>query len=270
MAAERASRAVTETFSSSFGSAIRLLDADIRQDIYSIYGLVRIADEIVDTYQGKNAEQLLRSLESEVYNALKQGYSTNVIVHAFIKTATTYAISKELIEPFFASMQMDLTAKSHTDDTYRTYIHGSAEVVGLMCLKVFTKGSDAEYEQLKEGACALGAAYQKVNFLRDIKDDYETRGRFYFPNTTFEAMNEADKRAIVSDIYADLERAQSAINQLPKKARFATQLSHDYYRELLAELERSPVEVVKQSRLSVPRHVKLGFMVRARIGYYVS
>lgn len=269
-ASERASRVVTDTFSSSFGSAIRLLDSSIRQDIYNIYGLVRVADEIVDTYQGENAAALLASLEEETYAALQTGFSTNVIVHAFCVTARRYNIKEELITPFFASMRMDVTAKNYSLESYRTYIYGSAEVVGLMCLKVFTKDDTRQYNELKSGACALGAAYQKINFLRDIKDDYESRGRFYFPDVSYASFNETIKQAIVADIRTDLLEAEGTVQLLPKRARFATQLSVDYYKALLQRLEQTSVDELKQIRLSTPKRIKLQLLIRARVGQYVS
>lgn len=269
--AAKASKAVTETFSSSFSSAISLLDHSIRQDIYNIYGLVRIADEIVDTHQGENAQLLLDNLEAEVYDTLQTGFSTNVIVHSFCISATKYAIEQSLIEPFFASMRMDLTKQqSLTRQQYDTYIYGSAEVIGLMCLKVFVAGDRTLYKELKDGASALGAAYQKVNFLRDIKDDQSIRGRFYFPGYTYETFTDQAKTEVVEDIRKDFSLAKTAIDQLPPRARFATKLSYDYYTELLDILERMKTAELKSGRVSVGKWVKLQYLFRARIGQYAS
>lgn len=268
--AEHASRIVTETFSGSFSSAITLLDRSIQQPIYNIYGLVRIADEIVDSYQGVYMEEQLNALEEEVYAATERAFSTNIIVHAFAKTARQYGITPELIAPFFASMRMDIEAHSFSTDEYASYIYGSAEVVGLMCLKVFTHSNDALYEELKAGACALGAAYQKINFLRDMKDDHEIRQRFYFPNTSYEAFDEAAKSVVVYDIQNNLALAVTAANRLPKNSRHATRLSYQYYAALLEKLERTPVASLKEQRLSVSKWTKLGFLLRARAGSYVG
>lgn len=268
--AGKASRVVTETFSHSFSSAIGLLDQSIRQDIYNIYGLVRVADEIVDSYQGKDAEKLLNDLEQDVYQTLGSGFSANIIVHSFCNTAMRYDISRDLIDPFFESMRTDLTKKSFTVEEYQTYIYGSAEVVGLMCLKVFTHNTPELYDKLKTGASALGAAYQKVNFLRDIKDDLETRGRFYFPNCSYGNFDDNAKREIIDDIKKDLALAENAVKNLPKNARFATQLSCDYYEALLSELEKIPASTLKERRVSVNKWLKFQYFLRARAGQYVG
>lgn len=268
--AERASRVITETFSHSFGSSIKLLDPSIRPGIYAIYGLVRIADEIVDSYRGSEAKQQLESLEQEVYGAVSRNFSANVIVHAFCKTARAYGITRELIAPFFASMRMDLTHTTYTKQEYRDYIHGSAEVVGLMCLRVFTFGDQAAYDTLKAGACALGAAYQKINFLRDLRDDFEVRGRFYFPDMSYESFDEKAKAVVITDIRRDLDEARGAVKNLPKNARTATLLSYHYYSDLLDKLEHTAVTALKQRRLSVSKWAKLGYLVRARAGFYVG
>lgn len=268
--AERASQVITETFSSSFSSAVSLLDPSIRQDIYNIYGIVRLADEIVDSYLGENTRDILDGLEQDIYRALQSGFSTNILVHSFCRTASMYGIDKELIGPFFESMRMDIDRKRFTQEQYITYIYGSAEVVGLMCLKVFTREDPATYSQLKNGAIALGAAYQKVNFLRDIRDDYVVRGRFYFPDTTYETLDKEAKLRITSEIHHDFSQAAEAIGALPRSARFATQLSYDYYIQLLDTLERMSVAELKEARASVSKWVKLGYLLRARIGQYAS
>lgn len=269
LGAEEASKVVTEAFSHSFSSAIELLDTEIRQDIYNIYGLVRVADEIVDSYRGEDIEKMLSDLEEELYKTLERKFSANIIVHAFCNTALRYNIKKELIEPFFTSMKMDLSSSPYTEERYKTYIHGSAEVVGLMCLKVFTFNNSALYEQLKQGAISLGAAYQKVNFLRDIKDDYDKRGRFYFPYTTYEDFDDDMKSKIVENIVQDFKAAEEATANLPSSSRFATRLSYDYYLMLLRKLEATPAAVLKQERISLNKWVKLRYLVRARAKQYV-
>lgn len=267
---ELASRLVTQTFSTSFSSAIKLFSKTIQQDIYNIYGLVRVADEIIDTYRGPQAARLLDELEQEVYRTLKLSFSANIIVHAFCGTAQKFSIGKELIKPFFQSMRMDLTKKSFTATEYQQYIYGSAEVVGLMCLKVFVAGDQARYKSLRSGAAALGSAFQKVNFLRDIRDDYNTRGRYYFPVGSFQTFDEAIKNTIVRDIEADFKAARAAISQLPATARFATALSYDYYAKLLAQLKKTPAQAILNSRVSVSPRTKLMLLLKMKLRAYVT
>ena len=198
---------LTRKYSSSFSSASRLFPKQVQIHIYNIYGLVRVADEIVDTYDGNGKRALLDNLEQEVYDAIERGFSANPIVQAFSETAKSNAITKELIAPFFESMRMDISQKSFNKQEYETYIYGSAEVIGLMCLKVFCEHSGGTYKTLKPGAQRLGAAYQKVNFLRDMAADYMELGRVYFPNVTYENFNEHEKLAIINDIHTDFRRS---------------------------------------------------------------
>lgn len=263
--AQLASMQITRAFSTSFSSAITLFSKDIQQDIYNIYGLVRVADEVVDTYCGADADKVLALLEQEVYSALNRNFSANIIVHAFCQTAQQYRIDPTLIAPFFESMRMDLTKKSYKANEYDQYIYGSAEVVGLMCLKIFTANDETSYKQLQKGACALGSAFQKVNFLRDIKDDYETRGRYYFPEGSFEAFDDKQKNKIITDIEADFKVAKTAISRLPDSARFATRLAFDYYNELLNILKKTSAANIKQHRVSVSRTTKLRLLARAKL-----
>lgn len=264
-----ASKVVTQTYSTSFSSAISLFSTDIQQDIYNIYGLVRVADEIVDTYQGRDSGKILNDLESEVYEALKRSFSSNVIVQAFVDTARKFSITVELIAPFFESMRMDLTKKVYSEQDYKLYIYGSAEVVGLMCLKVFVQGDARQYQQLKQGASALGAAFQKVNFLRDIKDDYETRGRYYFPIGSYKTFSEDAKQAIVADIEKDFALAKKSIDELPENAKYATTLAYKYYQKLLKILRNTPSEEILKSRVSVGRFTKLRLLTTTKIASYV-
>lgn len=269
LAAERASRVVTNTFSTSFSSAITLFDKSIRQDIYNIYGLVRIADEIVDSYAAKGTAAILKDLESEVYDSLTRGFSSNIVVHAFCMTARKFAIDASLIRPFFRSMYVDISAKTFTQEEYDTYIYGSAEVVGLMCLRVFTAGDTKTYDQLKGGASALGSAFQKVNFLRDLSDDYRTRGRYYFPIGSYEHFDEPTKSEIIVDIRNDLGRAEIAIAKLPDNARLATRLAYDYYQTLLLRLEQLPVSTLLEKRVSVSKSTKLRLLISGKLKSYV-
>ncbi|PID31274.1 phytoene synthase [Candidatus Saccharibacteria bacterium] len=243
--------------------ASRLFDASVRPHIYAIYGMVRLADEIVDTYQGKDARQRLDAFEREVMQACKSGYSTNPLLYAFGLSAREYDIDAQLIAPFFASMRSDIKKTSYTARQYADYIYGSAEVVGLMCLKVFVGGDEVAYERLAPGARALGSAYQKVNFLRDVADDYHGRGRMYFPGVTFARFDDAAKRAIEADIRAEFDRAKPAIEQLPRTARRAVMTSYLYYRRLLARIEAAPADTIKSRRMRVPTLEKLALLGRA-------
>lgn len=257
------SRLLTLRYSTSFGISSRLLGSSVKKHIYAIYGLVRIADEIVDTYKGADSLRLLDDLEKSTYDALNSGYSTNPIVHAFAKTAIEYGIDKELITPFFYSMRMDLQPRNYSDDAYTKYIHGSAEVVGLMCLKVFCDGNNQRYVELEKGASALGAAYQKVNFLRDLAADYKELGRLYFPGKTFDRFNDTDKKEIIDDIKADFAVALPALRQLPGSCRKATMMSYVYYLELLKKLEATPAVLIKTARVRVPNRHKFLLLVKA-------
>lgn len=259
------SRHLTLRYSTSFGISSRFFSQAVKPHIYAIYGLVRIADEVVDTYRGPDAARLLDDLEFSVYDAMKSGYSTNPIVHAFAKTARQYGISKRLIEPFFASMRIDLTPESYDSKDYGRYIHGSAQVIGLMCLRVFVDNDDERYDRLKEGASALGSAYQKINFLRDMAADYKELGRLYFPDTTFESFDDEAKRKIVADIRHDLGIALPALRELPPSSRKASMLSYAYYGELLKRLEAAPAATIKRSRIRVPSPRKFTLMVRTAV-----
>lgn len=250
----KAAQAVTTTFSTSFSMASRFFDVTTRQNIYNIYGLVRIADEIVDTYQGQDKEKIITQLEDEVYVSLERGYSANIIVHAFVVTARKYDITKKLITPFFDSMKMDLMKTTFNEKEYRGYIYGSAEVIGLMCLKVFVDSK--KYHELESGASALGAAFQKINFLRDIKDDYEMRGRYYFPLGSYNNFSDAAKDCIITDIEADLVKAKRALVHLPRTSRKAVAIALRYYELLLTQLKRTSTQELKKRRVRIPNYRK--------------
>lgn len=260
------SRQITNAYSTSFGSATKLFPIAMRPHIYNIYGLVRIADEVVDTYKKPAAEQILEELEQEVYAAIKRQYSTNMVVHAFALTAKQYGISKELIAPFFASMRTDAPGNVYRTADYESYIHGSAEVVGLMCLRVFCEGDSQEYDHLAAGAKALGSAFQKVNFLRDLAEDYKTLGRYYFPVGSFAAFDEDTKRSIISDIEHDFAVALPAIQKLPDGARPAVTLAYRYYKVLLQKLSETPAAEIKQRRIRVNTATKLRLLWQVRLG----
>lgn len=256
------SELLTRRYSTSFSMSSRLFSGTIKPHIYAIYGLVRIADEIVDTYMGDDAATLLDELERHTHDALTSGYSPNPIVHAFVITGRRYGIGMDLLAPFFASMRMDLTPKTYTDDLYDDYIYGSAEVIGLMCLRVFCDGNTARYDELSSGARALGAAYQKVNFLRDMHDDYARLGRVYFPGVDFQAFDEVQKRTIEHDIEKDFVAARVAIGDLPVGARTALKMSYDYYYSLFQKLTRADPATIKAGRLRLPTSYKLLLFAR--------
>lgn len=255
------SRHLTLRYSTSFGISSRFFSKTVQPHIYAIYGLVRIADEIVDTYKGPDADIQLDDFEQETYRAITAGYSTNPIVHAFAKTAGIYGIDESLIGPFFESMRMDLNPQTYNSADYKKYIHGSAEVVGLMCLKVFVDGDDSQYKKLSHGAAALGSAYQKVNFLRDMAADYKELGRLYFPDISYESFNEASKIAIIDDIKRDFKDAKSSLDQLPSSCRKATSISYSYYTELLKMLQATPAATIKQKRIRVPARRKTALLL---------
>lgn len=256
-------RRLTLRYSSSFGQSSLLFHASIRKHIFAIYGLARIADEIVDTYQGIDMREQLDQLEQQTYTAIRTGYSSNPIIYAFALTAAKYNIATNIIAPFFTSMRTDIDASTFTEETYKSYIHGSAEVIGLMCLKVFCKGDESQYEQLAPGASALGSAYQKINFLRDFASDYHERQRVYFPGASFADFSEQDKQAIIDNIASELAFAERAIGQLPRNARTAVGTSFDYYTELFVRLQQAPVAILKTTRIRVPNSKKLFLFIKS-------
>lgn len=259
--AYEASRIITNRYSTSFSLSIRLFEKSLRPHIYAVYGLVRIGDEIVDTYRGEDAGKLLNELQADTHRALKTGYSTNPIVHAFAMTAQHYSIGPDLIDPFFTSMAMDLKPRTYNQQAYDDYIYGSAEVVGLMCLKVFCN-NEARYESLVAGARSLGAAYQKVNFLRDIAEDNDGLTRWYFPQGSYESFDEAQKIVIEKDIAKDFAGARRAIEKLPDSSRKAVQLSWAYYHELFAKIQATPAETLKERRIRVPNAQKIALLTK--------
>lgn len=255
---------LTRKYSTSFSLSTQLFSADRRKHIYAIYGMVRIADEIVDSYAGTNQRELLSELHADVLRAIDCGYSANPLVHAFGQTARQYGITDDIIAPFFASMAMDIDKTSYTADEYATYIHGSAEVVGLMCLRVFTEGDEAEYQCLVAPASSLGAAYQKVNFLRDIKADHEL-GRWYFPSGSFNTVDEAWKQDVIIDIEADISDARTGLASLPYDAERAVALSIEYYGGLLEAIKNTPAEKLKNTRIRVSDSKKLALLAKMHI-----
>lgn len=259
------SRLLTLRYSSSFGLSSKLFSKPIRKHIYAIYGLVRIADEIVDTYQGVAAKDALDELEAELHKAVKRKYSTNPIIQSFVLTVKEFDISWSLITPFFDSMRMDLQPITYSKKDYDKYIYGSAEVVGLLCLKVFTMNDKTLYNNLEPSACALGSAFQKVNFLRDIQNDYTVRERFYFPGYSYDTFDDTAKQVIVADIYSDFKAAEKALRKLPRSSKRAVILSYTYHSKLLEKLSAASLETIKSERVRLNSAYKLWLLVKLLI-----
>ncbi|TWI81380.1 phytoene/squalene synthetase [Lacibacter cauensis] len=259
------SRLTTERYSTSFSSAIRLLHNDLRQPIYNIYGLVRFADEIVDTFHEHDKATLISDFRKQTFEAIEQGISLNPILHSFQLTVNQYKIDHALIHAFFNSMEMDLDKKQYNNEGYNEYIYGSAEVVGLMCLYVFVEGDEAEYRKLKASAQSLGAAFQKVNFLRDVKADYNQLDRTYFPGLDFGNFTDRQKREIEEDIQKDFDDAYAGIMQLPAKARFGVYVAYKYYLSLFRKIKKLQPAVIMQERVRIPDYHKVMILLRAGV-----
>ncbi len=261
----QSSKYTTLLYSSSFSSAIGLLDHSLRQPIYDIYGFVRFADEIVDTFHDYDKENLLAKFKADTYEALDKGISLNPILHRFQLTYNQYKIDRSLLDAFLYSMEMDLCQQYHNQESYNQYIFGSAEVVGLMCLKLFCNGDDAQYEALKPSAQKLGAAFQKVNFLRDIKADFEGMERMYFPNCDFSNFTIEDKEAIEADIQADFEAALAGIKALPIPCRFGVYVAFKYYFALFKKIKRTKHGALLSTRIRIPAFGKFLILINAKI-----
>lgn len=259
------SKLTTELYSTSFSSSIRMLHADLHQPIYDVYGFVRFADEIVDTFHEYDKETLLNEFIEETYKGIKRGISLNPILHSFQLTVNKYKIDHALIDAFFASMKMDLDKSKYDADAYNTYIYGSAEVVGLMCLYIFCEGNKVEYEKLKPFAQSLGAAFQKINFLRDVKADHLELNRTYFPNVNFASFTKSDKDIIENDIAADFANAYKGILMLPIKARFGVYLAYKYYITLFKKIQTAQPQVLLQERVRVTNTHKAVILVKAKL-----
>lgn len=267
----KCSKLVTHRYSTSFSLATKMLAPAIRQDIYNIYGFVRFADEIVDSFHGFDQKILLDRFEQDLDRALEDRISLNPILNAFQATYHQYAIPRHLVDAFLKSMRMDLTKKVYrTADEYREYIYGSADVVGLMCLCVFVKGDAARYEELRESAMALGSAFQKVNFLRDLKADYDGLDRTYFPNTNLLELDEAAKARIVDEIQDDFRRGYQGIVRLPGESKFGVFMAYRYYNRLLHKLQRTPSVELRQARIRVPNYEKVGLLARSYVKYRLN
>jgi 15-cis-phytoene synthase len=259
------SKATTRAYSTSFSLGIYFLGTELHRPIYNIYGFVRLADEIVDSFHGYDKRLLLEKFRKETLEALNEKISINPILNSFQETVHTYNIEWELIDTFLKSMEMDLLQKEYTPDSYNQYILGSAEVVGLMCLRVFMKGDDKQYEVLKPYAMKLGAAFQKVNFLRDLKADYQELGRTYFPGVNFNSFSFIEKEKIQDEIEADFEQALIGIRMLPPDAGRGVYLAYFYYKKLFLRIKETPPEKIMNSRIRIPDINKIGLMFNSLI-----
>lgn len=255
------SKLITHRYSTSFTLGIKTLDKKFHLPIYAIYGFVRYADEIVDTFHDKNKKTLLERFKTETYQAIDEKISLNPVLHAFQLIVNKYNIPKDLIEAFLHSMEMDLDFKIYNDSKYHEYIYGSAEVVGLMCLKVFCEGNEAQYESLREPACKLGAAFQKVNFLRDLKSDFEERGRVYFPGVDFNQFDKSAKLLIEEDIQKDFNDSLIGIEKLPSGAKLGVKVAYLYYQKLFDKIKGLSPETITQKRVRIPNSQKLSLLV---------
>ena len=261
----KCSEITTTGYSTSFSSAIRLLHHDMRQPIYNIYGFVRFADEIVDTFHDFDKISLLAEFQKETYAAIQRRISLNPILQSFQQTVNEYSIDLQLIDAFFQSMEMDLTQRRYDTRNFNEYVYGSAEVVGLMCLYVFCEGKKDLYEKLELSARALGAAFQKVNFLRDIKADYNGLSRMYFPGCDFNNFTDCDKKEIEADIYNDFKQAYSGIVKLPLKSRFGVYVAYKYYLSLFKKIRSLEPSRVLETRIRIPDYKKAMIILRAGV-----
>ena len=242
---------ITRRYSTSFSMGIRVFDKKYRSPIYAIYGFVRFADEIVDTFHDFPKKELLDKFRRDTFEAIESGISLNPVLHSFQNVVNKYNIERELIDAFLDSMEMDLNLNAYEDNLYQKYIYGSAEVVGLMCLRVFVNGDENMYKHLYASARSLGSAFQKINFLRDIKSDFDVRGRVYFPGVDFRSFSLGDKLQIESDIKKDFDDALLGITQLPQGVRFGVYLAYKYYTKLFQKIKSASPTKVKEERIRV-------------------
>jgi len=262
---------ITKKYSTSFSIAVRLLAPTIRQAVYNVYGFVRIADEIVDSFEGYEQEMLLNRFEDEFHFAEKHGISSNPVINAFHRTVKEYKIDESLVSAFLKSMRADLTKQVYTTDKeIKEYIYGSADVVGLMCLKIFVQGDQKKYDQLVKPAMKLGSAFQKVNFLRDFKADYDGLSRTYFPNVDPNKLTKEDKKKIILDIEQEFREAVVGIKNLPKEARLGVYVAYMYYLKLLKKIDNTPATALFESRIRVSNSLKTYLLFKSYIKYQFS
>ena len=266
------SKLVTKKYSTSFSLAVKMLSPKIRTAIYNIYGFVRFADEIVDSFHSYDKEKLMNKFESDYYAALEDGISLNPILNAFQKTVFQYQIPDDLVQSFLKSMKADLyKTEYNTKEEYDSYIYGSADVVGLMCLKVFVNGDSEKYDELKYAAMRLGSAFQKVNFLRDLKDDIEVLDRSYFPNVDLRALDYDSKNLIIQEIEEDFEVAfKDGILKLPIEAKFGVYVAFRYYKRLLKKLKNTPSSEIMETRIRISNPMKINLLARSFVKYKLN
>ena len=268
---ESCSRIVTESYSTSFTLATKMLDSSIRQDIYNIYGFVRFADEIVDSFHNYDKKELLDLFEKDLKKSIEDKISLNPILNSFQKTIHNYQIDYELIDSFLNSMKLDLDKKKYlTKKEFDQYVYGSADVVGLMCLKVFVKGNENQYNDLRPYAMSLGSAFQKVNFLRDLKADHDGLNRSYFPNLNIDEFDQSSKKIILDEIDKDFRHALKGIFKLPSSARFGVYTAYKYYLKLLNKLRKTHPLKIKSSRIRVPNYQKVNVLARSYVRYRLN
>lgn len=268
---ENCSKVVTESYSTSFTLATKMLDSSIRQDIYNIYGFVRFADEIVDSFHDFDKQDLLNLFELDLKKSIKDKISLNPILNSFQKTFNKYEIDYKLVNSFLKSMKWDLNKKQYLNkEEFNEYVYGSADVVGLMCLKVFVKGNQKQYNELKPYAMSLGSAFQKVNFLRDLKADHDGLNRSYFPNLNIEKFDEESKKIILNEINKDFSHALKGIFLLPSSARFGVYTAYKYYLKLLIKLRNTNPLKIKSTRIRVPNYQKINVLARSYIRYRLN
>lgn len=256
------SKLITQNYSTSFSLGIKTLDKKFHEPIYAIYGFVRLADEIVDTFHDFDKEMLLKRFKKDTYCAIYEGISLNPVLHCFQEVVKQYHIEQELIDAFLHSMEMDLHKIAYTKENYNEYIYGSAEVVGLMCLRVFCEGDIDMFEKLKDDARSLGAAFQKVNFLRDLKSDFQDRGRVYFPGVDFNDFGVDAKKQIEKDIEEDFKKAYRGITRLPNGARKGVYLAYVYYLKLFEKIKKTPATRIQSERIRVSDTVKFALLAK--------
>ena len=262
------SKIVTNSYSTSFSLATRMLSSSIRTHIYNIYGFVRFADEIVDSFHSYNKMQLFNRFEESLYLSIKNKISLNPILNSFQMTVNLYHIDIDFIKSFMTSMRWDLSKKTYrTEKEYKDYIYGSADVVGLMCLKVFVKGDKRLFEKLKKPAMHLGSAFQKVNFLRDLKSDTENLNRLYFPDVNIDSFDENSKSKIINEIKEDFKQGKTGIFQLPNESKFGVYTAYKYYLRLLKKLKKTPSTEIKSKRIRVANYQKADVLARSFIRY---
>ena len=268
---ESCSKVVTESYSTSFTLATKMLDSSIRQDIYNIYGFVRFADEIVDSFHDFDKKNLLNLFELDLKKSIKDKISLNPILNSFQKTFNKYEIDYKLVNSFLKSMKFDLNKKQYLNKKeFDEYVYGSADVVGLMCLKVFVKGNQKQYNELKPYAMSLGSAFQKVNFLRDLKADHDGLNRSYFPNLNIEEFDEKSKKLILNEINNDFSHALKGIFLLPSSARFGVYTAYKYYLKLLNKLRNTNPLKIKSTRIRVPNYQKINVLARSYVRYRLN